>query len=239
MYFKKTDSLTKEMLREGVVFLVDKPTSWTSFDVVNKIRFNCKKVLAQKNFKVGHAGTLDPLATGLLIICVGKFTKRIEEFMNLEKVYTGTFHVGATTPSFDSELPEDKQFPTDHIRTEDIKNACKQLTGEIMQIPPLFSAKRVDGEKAYEIARRGEEMELKASKVCVHEFVITKEYLPDVDFKIRCSKGTYIRSLARDFGTLLGSGAYLTLLRREKIGVYDVQEAFEVKELCNIINSIT
>lgn len=214
-----------EDFQEGQVLLIDKSLHWSSFQAVNKIKWSLKKHLGLKKIKVGHAGTLDPLASGLLIICTGKFTKRIMELQGMEKEYTGTFYLGATTPSYDLETEVNQTFPIEHISDELIKETTNQFTGEIDQKPPVFSAIKKDGKRLYEHARKGEEVEIASRKVTIHEFEITRIALPEVDFRIVCSKGTYIRSLAYDFGAALNSGAHLTALRRTKIGEYDVANA--------------
>lgn len=214
-----------EKIQEGHVFLIDKPLDWTSFDVVNKIRWNIRKAYNLKKIKVGHAGTLDPKATGLLLVCTGKWTKRIDEFQAQEKTYTGTIKLGVTTPTYDLESEEDQTFPTEHITEEIIHEATKQFIGEIEQFPPMHSAVKVDGKRLYELAREGQEIERKARKITIHDFKITNINLPFVDFEVNCSKGTYIRSLAFDFGKAVNSGGYLTALRRTKIGDFDVINA--------------
>ena len=214
-----------EKIQEGHVFLIDKPLDWTSFDAVNKIRWNIRKAYDLKKIKVGHAGTLDPKATGLLLICTGKWTKRIDEFQAQEKTYTGTIKLGVTTPTYDLESEEDQTFPTDHITDEMIYETTKQFTGVIEQFPPMHSAIKVDGKRLYELAREGQEIERKARKVTIEEFKITRIDLPFVDFEVKCSKGTYIRSLAFDFGKALNSGGYLTALRRTKIGEFNIINA--------------
>ena len=214
-----------EKIQEGHVFLIDKPLDWTSFDVVNKIRWNIRKAYNLKKIKVGHAGTLDPKATGLLLVCTGKWTKRIDEFQAQEKSYTGTIKLGVTTPTYDLESEEDQTFPTEHITEEIIHEATKQFIGEIEQFPPMHSAVKVDGKRLYELAREGQEIERKARKITIHDFKITNINLPFVDFEVNCSKGTYIRSLAFDFGKAINSGGYLTALRRTKIGEFDVINA--------------
>lgn len=211
-----------EKIQDGHVFLIDKPLDWTSFDVVNKIRWNIRKAYNLKKIKVGHAGTLDPKATGLLLVCTGKWTKRIDEFQEQEKTYTGTIKLGVTTPTYDLESEENEIFPTEHITEEIIHETTKQFIGEIEQFPPMHSAIKVDGKRLYELARDGQEIERKARKVNILDFKITKINLPFVDFEVNCSKGTYIRSLAYDFGKALNSGGYLTALRRTKIGEFDV-----------------
>ncbi|KOS06704.1 pseudouridine synthase [Flavobacterium akiainvivens] len=215
-------SLTAEDFTEGQVILLDKPLTWSSFQAVNKVKWSLKKHLGLKKIKVGHAGTLDPLATGLLIVCTGKFTKRIPELQGMEKEYTGTFHLGATTPSYDLETEVNATFPTEHITEELIQETTKQFLGEIDQKPPVFSAIKKDGKRLYEHARKGEEVEIAARKTTIHEFEITRIALPEVDFRVVCSKGTYIRSLAYDFGIALNSGAHLSALRRTKIGEFSV-----------------
>ena len=216
---------------EGQLLLVNKPYKWTSFDVVGKIR-NAFKPL---KLKVGHAGTLDPLATGLLIICTGKMTKQIDSFQAEEKEYTGTMVLGAVTPTYDLESEPELQFPTDHITSEQINDACKQFMGDIQQYPPAHSAVKVDGERLYEKARRGEEVELRLRNVTISEFEITRIELPEVDFRVVCSKGTYIRSLVSDFGKALNNGAYLSRLRRTRSGSFKVEDAWEVMEIVNTI----
>lgn len=207
---------------DGQLILIDKPYGWTSFDVVKKIRYNICQKLQIKKIKVGHAGTLDPLATGLLIIATGRFTKKIDELMALEKEYSGTIKLGSTTPSYDLETEVDEEFRTDDLTPDKILLAAKTLTGELDQIPPIFSAKKVDGKRAYKIARAGKEVELKARKVQVKTFDTKSYNIPDIEFNITCSKGTYIRSLARDLGLELDNGGHLTVLRRESIGHFTV-----------------
>lgn len=205
--------------------LLDKPLTWSSFQAVNKVKWSLKKHLGLKKIKVGHAGTLDPLASGLLIVCTGKFTKRISELQGMEKEYTGTFYIGATTPSYDLETEVNATFPTAHVNETLILETVKQFIGEIDQKPPVFSAIKKDGKRLYEHARKGEEVEIAARKTTIHEFEITRIALPEVDFRVVCSKGTYIRSLAYDFGLALNSGVHLTALRRTKIGEYSVDNA--------------
>jgi len=213
--------------KNGQLLLIDKPLKWTSFQVVNKLRWSIRQKFNLKKIKVGHAGTLDPLATGLLIICTGKFTKKISEYQAQTKEYTGTFTLGATTPSYDLETEIDKTFPTEHLTNELIHEATKQFIGEISQKPPIFSAIKKDGKRLYELARAGETTEIKSRLVTLHEFEITKINLPKIQFRIVCSKGTYIRSLAYDFGLMLDSGAHLSELRRTKIGDYNILDAVE------------
>ncbi len=225
--------MTVEDYKNGQVLLIDKPLTWTSFQVVNKLRWHIRKAFDIKKIKVGHAGTLDPLATGLLIICTGKFTKKINEYQAQTKEYTGTFTLGATTPSYDLETEIDKTYPTEHLTDQLIHNTTEQFTGEIEQKPPIFSAIKKDGKRLYELARAGETTEIKSRLVTVHSFEITKIELPEVQFKIVCSKGTYIRSLAYDFGLALSSGGYLSELRRTKIGDYSVDDALSIESFLN------
>lgn len=214
----------------GFTMLVDKPYEWTSFDAVNKLRWNIKQKLGVKKIKVGHAGTLDPLATGLLVICTGKNTKLIEGFTGDEKSYTGTFLIGKTTPSYDLETEYDANYPTDHITAELIERVSQEFVGVQDQIPPLFSAKQVDGKRAYDIARAGKTIELKPNQVEIIEFQVTANRFPEIDFFIKCSKGTYIRSIARDFGQALGSGATMIALRRTASGPFKIEDAKTVDE---------
>jgi tRNA pseudouridine55 synthase len=223
--------MTAEDFLEGQVLLIDKPLKWSSFQAVNKLKYILKrKYDLPKKFKIGHAGTLDPLATGLLIICTGKFTKRITEIQGQAKEYTGTFTVGATTPSYDLETEVDHTFPTEHITAGLIRTATQQFLGEIDQKPPVFSAIKKDGKRLYEHARAGEEVEIASRKTTIHEFEITRIELPEIDFRVVCSKGTYIRSLAFDFGKGLNSGAYLSGLRRTKIGDYSVDNGISPED---------
>ncbi|WP_177763305.1 tRNA pseudouridine(55) synthase TruB [Flavobacterium sp. I3-2] len=220
--------LSPEEFQEGQVLLIDKPLTWSSFQAVNKVKYALIKNLGlPKKFKIGHAGTLDPLASGLLIICTGKFTKRISELQGQIKEYTGTITVGATTPSYDLETEINETFPAEHITSELIIEITKQFIGEIDQFPPIFSALKKDGKRLYEHARAGEEVEIASRKIEITEFEITRIALPEIDFRVVCSKGTYIRSLAFDFGKALNSGAHLTALRRTKIGDFSVENAIE------------
>ena len=214
--------------KAGEVLLVDKPLEWTSFDVVNKLRYQLKHKTGVKRFKVGHAGTLDPLASGLLIICCGKATKTIDSYMGMPKEYTGTIVLGASRPSYDMETEIDHSFDISGITEADILKAVETFKGEIQQVPPLFSAKKIDGKKAYEYAREGVKMELKSNTITIYNYEITRIELPEVDFKIQCSKGTYIRSLAHDLGKELNNGGYLKALRRTAIGDYKVTDAMSV-----------
>lgn len=218
-----------EINPEGAVLLVDKPYRCTSFDVVGKVRQYIKKKYQQK-VKVGHAGTLDPLASGLLIICVGRYTKQIDNYQAQEKEYTGTFRLGATTPSFDLEKPVDVEYPYDHVTREKVEMVVRQkFLGEIEQVPPQFSAVRMGGRRAYELAREGADMKIEPRRISIPVFDITRFELPEVDFRIVCSKGTYIRSIARDFGFELDSGAHLTALRRTRIGEFKLEDAIQLK----------
>ncbi|WP_333599273.1 tRNA pseudouridine(55) synthase TruB [Flavobacterium sp.] len=229
--------MTAEAILEGQVLLIDKPLTWSSFQAVNKLKYILKrKYDLPKKFKIGHAGTLDPLATGLLIVCTGKFTKKITEIQGQAKEYTGTITVGATTPSYDMETPVDATFPTEHITADLIQQTVKQFLGEIDQKPPVFSAIKKDGIRLYEHARAGAEVEISSRKTTIHEFEITKFDLPDIEFRVVCSKGTYIRSLAYDFGKALHSGGYLSVLRRTKIGDYSVENAISPEAFEKSIN---
>lgn len=219
--------MTGEDFQNGQILLIDKPLTWSSFQAVNKLKYLLKrKYNLPKSFKIGHAGTLDPLATGLLIVCTGKFTKKITEIQGQAKEYTGTITVGATTPSYDLETEVDETFPIEHISEELIQETTKQFLGEINQKPPIFSAIKKDGIRLYEHARAGETVEIPFRKTTIHEFEITRVALPEIDFRVQCSKGTYIRSLAFDFGNALQSGAHLSALRRTKIGDYSVENGF-------------
>ena len=220
---------TAEDFLNGQIILIDKPLHWTSFQAVNKMKYALiNKAGLPKKFKIGHAGTLDPLASGLLLVCTGKFTKRITELQGQAKEYTGTFYIGATTPSYDLETEIDETFDTSHIDESLIQETVKQFLGEIDQKPPIFSAIKKDGIRLYEHARAGEIVEIETRKTTIHEFEITRIALPEIDFRVVCSKGTYIRSLAYDFGKAMDSGSHLTVLRRTKIGDYDVNDAMDV-----------
>ncbi len=222
--------------RAGEIIFIDKPLKWTSFQVVNKMKYLIKHhpslILDGKRVesKIGHAGTLDPLATGLLIVCTGKQTKNIEQYQAQEKEYTGTFYIGATTPCYDLEKEIDAYYPTDHITKELIYTTTKKFIGKIQQTPPLFSAIKIGGKRAYDIARAGETAEIKSKEITITEFEITRIVLPEVDFRVVCSKGTYIRSLAHDFGLALNSGAHLIALCRTRIGSYKLEEAISIEE---------
>lgn len=222
--------MTAEDYKEGLVLLIDKPLEWTSFQAVNKVRWLLKKSFGIKKIKVGHAGTLDPLATGLLIICTGKFTKKIDTFQAQEKEYTGTFTLGATTPSYDLETEVDQTFNISEITSEKIYAATQQFLGEIQQQPPVFSALKKDGKRLYEFARSGEEVEIPFRTITISAFEITNIELPKVEFRVVCSKGTYIRSLANDFGKALKNGAHLSALRRTKIGNFSVENAVSIED---------
>lgn len=223
---------------EGQVILIDKPLKWTSFDVVNKVRYLLKNQFGLKKIKVGHAGTLDPLATGLLIICTGKFTKQIETFQATSKEYVGTFMVGATTPSFDRETEIDRTFDTAGITKEEVEAVLESFVGEQDQIPPIFSAKQIGGQRAYVAARKGHDVELKPSRINIECLELIDYSFPLVTVRIKCSKGTYIRALARDFGERLGSGAYLHDLRRTASGDFSLNDAIDILEFEKIIKNM-
>ncbi len=214
---------------QGEVLLIDKPLEWTSFDVVNFIRSFLRKKYNLKKLKVGHAGTLDPLATGLLIICTGKMTKQIDTYQGMDKVYVGQMKLGATTPSFDKETEEDRHFNLETISEETLLKTTQKFLGEIEQVPPIYSAIKIDGKRAYEHARKKEHREIKPRKVTIHQFNLLNIDLPLVDFYVKSSKGTYIRALARDFGEALNNGAYLTALRRTQIGNFTVNNAYTLE----------
>lgn len=221
----------------GSTILVDKPYEWTSFDVVNKLRWHLRKKLGVKKLKVGHAGTLDPLATGLLVLCIGKHTKKINDFIQDEKEYTGTILLGKTTPSFDLETEYNAEFDTEHITTELMNDVAATFVGEQDQVPPIFSAKQIDGKRAYEHARKGRDIELKANRINISTFEINTESFPEVKFRVVCSKGTYIRSLANDFGKKLNSGGTLIELRRTRSGEFKIDEAKSVDEWIDFIEN--
>lgn len=217
--------MTEDDFLNGQVLLIDKPLGWSSFQAVNKLKWAIRKKFSLKKFKIGHAGTLDPLATGLLVICTGKFTKKITEYQGQEKEYTGVFTLGATTPSYDLETEINETFSTDHITPNLIQKTTAQFIGEIEQVPPVFSALKKDGKRLYEFAREGKAVDIPKRKVSVSAFEITKVDNLNIHFRIACSKGTYIRSIANDFGEALNSGAHLTSLRRTKIGGFNVDIA--------------
>jgi tRNA pseudouridine55 synthase len=225
-----------EDFKNGQVLLINKPLNWTSFQVVNKIRWLIKNKFGIKKIKVGHAGTLDPLATGLLIICTGKMTKKISSFQNQTKKYTGTFLIGSTTPSFDLETKPDNTFPVDHINKDLIINATKSFIGKIKQKPPIYSAIKKDGKRLYESARIGENIEINDRDIEILNFNISRINMPHIDFEVECSKGTYIRALANDFGKKLNSGATLYKLNRTKIGEYSVNKSISIEEFTNNIS---
>ena len=229
--------------RTGAVILINKPLTWTSFQVVNKMKYLIKHHPSltfedkQVQPKIGHAGTLDPLATGLLIVCTGKQTKNIESYQAQEKEYTGTFYIGATTPCYDREKEIDAHYPTEHLTNDLIYETTKQFIGKIQQVPPLFSAIKIEGKRAYDIARAGGTAEIKPKEITITEFEITRIALPEVDFRVVCSKGTYIRSLARDFGLALNSGAHLAALCRTRIGQYNLKDALSLESFENSLGN--
>jgi tRNA pseudouridine55 synthase len=220
---------------QGEVLLIDKPLGWTSFDVVGKIRALLKYKVGLKKLKVGHAGTLDPLASGLLILCTGKYTKRIDEFQAQVKEYTGTFTIGSTTPSYDLETEINSNSDYSYVTEELIQNTTHKFIGTIHQLPPIYSAIKIEGKRAYEFARQQQDVELKTREITIDEFEITNINLPEVEFRVVCSKGTYIRSLANDFGKALGCGAHLSALRRTRIGKFSVSQAKDPETLKNEI----
>lgn len=222
---------TLAQIKEGTAILIDKPLKWSSFDAINKIKWSIKKV------KIGHCGTLDPLATGLLICCTGKMTKQISTFQMQEKEYTGTFTIGATTPTYDLESEPENFQAYEHITQEMIQQAVSQFVGEIQQVPPIHSAIKKDGKPVYKLARAGKEVKLDPRTITIHEFEITHIELPVISFRVKCSTGTYIRSLANDFGQVLGVGAYLSSLRRTKIGEYSAADAWSVEEWVSYIQA--
>jgi len=227
---------TKEDFLDGQTLLIDKPLNWSSFQAVNSIKWSIRRKFELKKIKVGHAGTLDPLATGLLLICTGKSTKTINELQGQAKEYTGTITLGGTTPSYDLESEINETFSTEHITEAMIKEATQQFLGEIEQAPPIFSALKKDGKRLYEYAREGLEVEIKKRLITIHEFEITGIEATVVSFRVACSKGTYIRSLAHDFGIALNSGAHLSSLRRTKIGDYNVDNAITTEEFNKLLN---
>lgn len=232
--------LSKEQFQEGQILLINKPLTWSSFQAVNKIKYTLLKNLdLPKRFKIGHAGTLDPLASGLLLVCTGKFTKKIPELQGQTKEYTGTITVGATTPSYDLETEINNTFPTNHISKELIEKTREKFLGKILQYPPVFSALKKDGKRLYEHAREGSQVTIEARTIEILEFEITRIQLPEIDFRVVCSKGTYIRSLAYDFGQALESGAYLSALKRTKIGAFDVKDAISPLDFEKIYNPNT
>jgi len=220
---------------KGEILLVDKPYRWTSFDVVNLTRNYIRKQLGIKKIKIGHAGTLDPLASGLLILCTGPMTKKIEDFKAYDKEYTGTFIIGSTTPSFDLEKEVDQHYPWEHITEADILSAVEKLTGTYDQLPPVYSAKKIKGKRAYDYARKDQDVIIPLKQVTISAFEIRELRLPEVHFRIACSKGTYIRALARDFGKALNTGAHLTALCRTRIGPYHLRDAYGIEDLKKVI----
>lgn len=227
---------SKDSFLEGELLLINKPIGWTSFQIVNKVRWLIKSQYDLKKIKVGHAGTLDPLAEGLLIVCTGKWTKKIDEFQGQDKLYSGIFYLGATTPSFDLETEINSRQSIEHIDENILLESTNKFIGDQFQIPPIYSAIKQNGKKLYEYARKGETIELKKRKINISEFKITKIELPKVHFKVKCGKGTYIRSLANDYGLELKSGAYLYKLKREGIGDFNIKDAISIDEFAKIIN---
>ena len=227
--------IDKQAFIDGQMLLIDKPLEWTSFNAVNKVRNSLRRYLGIKKIKVGHAGTLDPLASGLLILCTGKMTKRLNEFMGLPKTYTGSITLGETRPSYDLETQPNAQFPTDHITEQAVMEAAQKFTGKIQQFPPAFSAIKKEGKKAYEAASEGNNLDLSAREVEIHRFDILGISWPEIHFEVECSKGTYIRSLAHDMGKELQSGAYLSALRRTAIGEYKVDDGISPNEFAALL----
>lgn len=223
---------------DGEILCFDKPLTWTSFDLVNKVRYLIKRQLNVKKFKIGHAGTLDPLATGVLIVCTGKATKRIEEMQYKTKEYVATLKLGATTPSFDLEKEIDATYPTEHITREMVEETLPRFLGEIWQVPPTFSAVKVNGKRAYDYARKGAEVELKPKLLAIDEIELLDCSLPEITIRVVCSKGTYIRALARDIGLALNSGAHLTALRRTKVGDFRVEDCLSIEQFQTMMNEL-
>ena len=221
-------------IENGSILLVDKPLRWTSFDVVNKIKYEIRNRTGCKKFKIGHAGTLDPLATGLLIVCIGKFTKQISDFQQQKKQYEGTFTLGATTASYDLEKTPENFMPYKHLSKEDILSSVNQFIGTIQQFPPIFSAVRINGKRAFEYAREEKDVAIQSKEITIYSFDIQRIDLPEIDFEITCSKGTYIRSIARDVGNILSCGAYLSRLRRIKIGDFSLEDSFDMTPFINV-----
>lgn len=219
----------------GEILCIDKPKGWTSFDAVKRLRGGLQRRLGLKRFKVGHAGTLDPLATGVLLVCTGKGTKRIDELQASSKEYVAVLELGATTPSFDLETEIDSRHPYEHLTREEVERALDSFRGEIMQVPPVYSAVKIDGKRAYKYARKGHDVELKAKPLVISELEVIDFNLPKVTLRVGCSKGTYIRALARDIGEALGCGAHLTDLRRTRIGDYDISECMTIEEALRLI----
>jgi tRNA pseudouridine55 synthase len=228
-------SFTGDDFLNGQVLLIDKPLTWTSFDVVNYLRSLIRKVYGLKKLKVGHAGTLDPLATGLLIICTGKKTKEIDAYQGMDKVYVGSLTLGSSTPSYDKETEPDHFFDISNITENDLIRATKTFIGKIEQIPPLYSAVKIEGKRAFDYARKNKEVTLKSREVIIHDFSLLNIVLPNIDFTVNCSKGTYIRSLVHDYGTILNNGAHLTALHRTQIGEFKVANAYSVEAFKKLI----
>ncbi|HEY5470219.1 MAG TPA: tRNA pseudouridine(55) synthase TruB [Bacteroidales bacterium] len=228
----------KSIFEEGQILLFDKPLYWTSFDLVNKVRIMIRSAFGIKKIKVGHAGTLDPLASGLMIICTGRATKKIDEFRDLDKEYIATFHLGETTPSFDLETETDNTYPTDHINEEIVKKVLDSFLGEQKQLPPMYSAKLIEGTRAYEYARKGIHKELEPVTVFFREIELLSFGIPDTKIRLVCSKGTYIRSFARDFGLALKSGSYMSALERTSIGSFHVNKAFTLEKFQEYIEQM-
>ncbi len=228
-----------EDFQEGTILLVDKPLGWTSFDVVNKLRYVIRNHFSIKKIKVGHAGTLDPLASGLLIVCTGRMTKKIDLIMNDDKVYSGEITFGQTTPSYDAETEPDAQFPIDHLTSESICEVAKKMEGALEQTPPAYSAKKIDGTRAYKLARQNKPVEMRKNWITINRFTLENIQLPTANFIVDCSKGTYIRSLAHDLGANLQSGAYLSALRRESSGEFFVENAMTIEDLEKNIRNIS
>lgn len=225
------------LVEDGYVAVIDKPLEWTSADVVRKVKFRLQRK-GYRKIKVGHAGTLDPLATGILLVCIGRATKRVDELQAERKEYVATLELGATTPSFDMEHPIDATYPIEHITRERVEAALASLTGERLQAPPIYSAKKVEGMRAYEFARAGEEVELRKALINIYSLTLEEYDLPHIRIRVECSKGTYIRSLAQEIGQALDSGAYLTSLRRTRSGEFDVEKAWSLDELLKNIDAI-
>ncbi len=223
---------------EGEILYIDKPLHWTSFDAVKRIRLRVLRRIKQKKLKVGHAGTLDPLATGVMIICTGRATKRIEEFQYQTKEYIATLRLGATTPSFDLETEIDAHYPHEHITRELVEQVLPQFVGSIMQVPPSYSACKVDGKRAYDMARKGQEVELKAKELVIDEIELLECELPIIKIRVVCSKGTYIRALARDIGVALGSGAHLTGLIRTRVGDVTLADCLSIEQVAELIDHV-
>ncbi len=232
-----SEDLNKINFEEGYVAVIDKPCRWSSTDVVRKIKFDLRKA-GYRKIKVGHAGTLDPLATGVLLVCIGRATKRVEELQSEQKEYVADVRLGATTPSFDREHTVDRTFPTDHITREGVEKALASLEGERLQMPPIYSAKKIEGTRAYEFARAGEEVALRQSLITIHEIELLECRLPDLKIRVRCSKGTYIRSLAREIGETLHSGAHLTSLRRTRSGNFTVEACWSLDDFLKKLHEV-